>query len=167
MSNPKVEVYKTLYDMTNKATVKAAGEVPADNRYRQVQEAKAHPLWLLGHLANTQNLVVNMWCLGGAPELPREWGKMFSPDFAQGDPVSPDPSKYPDWDTVVGEYTKIAASTQRLIGEWTDADIEGDYKGKVPDPFRQHFGSVADCLLSLSGHDSHHRGQIMLLAKLS
>ena len=67
MNNSRTELYAELYEAAIKATVKAAEKVPEDKRTRQAQNEKAHPLWLLGHLAFSFDTVVNVWALNGEP----------------------------------------------------------------------------------------------------
>lgn len=165
MSNIKSQLYAELFEAAMNSTLKAAEKVPVANRYRNVQEGKAHPLWLIGHLAGANNSVVNMWCCGGESIVPKELRTRFAPDFAKGDPIVTDPSKYPSWDEVVGLYKAVGEKCVAGIRAMSDADLQGELKN-APDTVKQSFGTIEKTLRGMIAHDSHHRGQLAMLAAL-
>lgn len=133
MSTSKVEVYTSLFEANFKETSTHAGKVPEACRMRQLADGKGHPLWLLGHLAYSNHVIVHMWSCGGEPLIPREYNKIFAPDFAGGDPISSDPSAYPAWDEVLAEYEKVSEACLAGLRKLSDDDLNGELKGKVPD----------------------------------
>ena len=50
----------------------------------QAREGKAHPLWLLGHLAFAGDNILNVITLGGEQVTPRSFNRMFAPDMLGG-----------------------------------------------------------------------------------
>ena len=72
MSCAQATVYSELYAKSVSSTVKIAEGVPESNRFRQVADGKAHPLWLMGHLAMTMDLLIGTWMLGLKPSMPKE-----------------------------------------------------------------------------------------------
>lgn len=167
MSNTKAEVYAGLYEAAVKATVSAAEKVPESHRMRQVQDGKAHPVWLIGHLAHGLNLFVNQWALGGASCCPDEYAPMFAPGVAGGKPVSSNASDYPSWDELLENYKKAGAATVDLIRSLDDGELAGELKGPIPDAARGFFGNLEQTLLGMGTHDAYHRGQLGMIAALS
>ena len=164
MSN--AQVYADLFDLVTKLTLGAAQKIPEANRLRTVQEGKAHPLWLIGHLANSNSLMVLKFCCGQKSPLPREYNKTFAPDFAQGDPIVTDPAAYPDWDEVVANYKLINEACAAGIRNLSDEDLGKELEG-APDMLKHIFGNVDYTIRHMIAHDSHHRGQMAMLGALS
>lgn len=167
MSNPKSEVYAQLYEAAVKATVGVAEKVSESNRTRQLEEGKAHPLWLIGHLAWGMDLVVNVWILNGEAKCPEGYVGKFAPDIAGGAPISTDAAAYPAWDEILEHYQKAGAAVVEAIRALDDAELEGQLKGPIPDPVRGFFGNLEQSVSSMGTHDAHHRGQLAMLGGLS
>jgi hypothetical protein len=166
MSTSKIQLYTQIMKLGFDRTVSDANSVSTDKRLYQLKPGKAHPLWLVGHLANTINTVCLNWTLGKELVLPREWGRTFAPDFAKGDPIVADASKYPAWDDVLAEYKKVTERALAAINELNDADLPSAARGPMPDPFKGFFSSIEATINIMIQHDAHHRGQMMLLSKL-
>ncbi|NUM56515.1 MAG: DinB family protein [Candidatus Hydrogenedentes bacterium] len=162
----KIELLVEQLSFCREHTLKTASGVPEAGRLVQLRPAKAHPLWLLGHLANTANVVMIQWALNGESMTPKGFGKKFAPDFGGGDPVSPNAADYPSWDEVVGVYTKALDTAVEGVSKLSEADLPKPLPGRIPEPLRQHFSSVGKTLNIMVLHDSYHRGQIGLLAAL-
>ncbi|MCH7959880.1 MAG: DinB family protein [Candidatus Hydrogenedentes bacterium] len=167
MSNPKSEVYAELYEAAIKATVEVAGKVPEANRMRQLQENKAHPLWLLGHLAWGMDQVTNVWVLNGEATCPEDYVGKFAPDLAGGAPITTDAGDYPAWDDVLENYQKAGAAVVEAIRALDDSELDGELKGPIPDPVRGFFGNLGQSVSSMGTHDAHHRGQMAMIGGLS
>ncbi|HRK36618.1 MAG TPA: DinB family protein, partial [Candidatus Hydrogenedentes bacterium] len=99
--NPQLELLASQLKSCMDQTLHIASGVPESARCTQLKPGKAHPLWLIGHLANTINLLLLHWTLQVEGVVPKEYRKKFAPDFGGGDPVTPDPADYPAWDEVV------------------------------------------------------------------
>lgn len=166
MPGPKIDLLVAQMEKARRDTLAAAGNVPVEARLRQLQEGKATPLWLLGHLANTVNTVVLRWIFLQESILTREQAKAFSPDFAMGLPPSTDASQYPTWDEVVALYD--TAMTRAIDGmrELDEGQLPEALPGKLPDPLRAFFSSIETTLMQMVSHDAYHRGQIGMLAAL-
>jgi hypothetical protein len=163
MGSVLAEAHATFFDNAVKAVIGTIEATPEDKRYRQLKEGKSHPLWLVGHLANTNNLLVNMWCLGGKPTLPKELIPKFSPDFAGGIAPTPDPSFYPTWDEVAGLFKSISEPCVEGIAALDDDILHGPLRGSAPDAMKERFGNVDQTLRSMAFHMEYHRGQIAII----
>ena len=164
--DPKIELLVEQLSFCREQTLKTASGVPESARLLQLRPAKAHPLWLLGHLANTANVVMIQWALNGENIAPKGFGKKFAPDFGGGDAVTTNVADYPAWDEVVGTYEKAMDTAIDGVKKLGEADLPKPLPGRIPDPLRQHFSSIGKSLNMMVLHDSYHRGQIGLLGAL-
>lgn len=164
MSKAKVEVFLELLEISKRETLKTAGRVPVERRYKQAGEGKAHPLWLLGHLANTVDVVGSVWAFGQQRVLPKGYGLKFAPDFAGGEPVTANPSAYPNWDEILSLYEAAFDQFLERCRTLEDSDLPKEGRGRIPEELKGHFSTIGTILRILTLHESHHRGQMSLLA---
>lgn len=166
MSCERAKIYGELYASAVESTLKAAANVPEDKRFRQAADGKAHPLWLMGHLAMTFDMLVNHWMLGLDLEIPREWGRAFGPTQFGGNPITPDADAYPAWDTILEAYKKAGTRAAEKIATLNESDFALDALGPMPDQFKVAFGKLGKSIPDDALHDAHHRGQLMMLCGL-
>jgi len=167
MSNTRINVYIDLLEGARKHTLQIAESVPEANRLKQLQEGKATPLWLIGHLANTINTLIVVYTLQQSSLLDRETSKLFAPDFVGGTPPSSDPGIYPAWDKVIALYNEVFDAALAGLRELDDSALDNPLPGKLNDQLREYFSSIGITLGIMINHDAYHRGQIGMLAKLS
>lgn len=165
MSKAKVELFQEMLEISKKETLKTAGKIPIGRRFSQTCDGKAHPLWLLGHLANTIDVVGTVWGFGGERTLPKQYGLRFAPDFAGGIPITANPEDYPGWDEIAGLYEKAFDRFLEHCGTISDADLPQEGRGRIPEEMKVHFSSIGTILRIMVMHESHHRGQMSMLAK--
>jgi hypothetical protein len=166
MNNAQARLLANQLRICRQETLNAAGRVPETNRLRQLRDGKAHPLWLVGHLTNTANTVALQWALGGESLVPKGFGRKFAPDFAGGNPVTSNAADYPGWDEVVDLYGKVLDAVIARTEQLSDDDLPKPLGGNIPEPMLQFFKTTGNSLTIMVLHDSYHRGQIGLLAKL-
>lgn len=163
----KQNLYADMFAGAVDATVAAAEKVDEGKRMKQPGEQKAHPLWLIGHLAQVNSVVVHAWCCDGEGLTPKEYRKLFSPGIMGGDPIGSDPAGYPSWDNVVANYKKVGDACVEKIRNLSDDELDGDLRGGIPDSAKESLGSVEKTLVRMIGHDAYHRGQMNMLAALN
>lgn len=166
MANERAKVYYGLLKAGTDDTITRAGKAPESNRLKQAREGGSHPLWLLGHLANSLNVFVVMWVGGEKAVTPREYGKIFMPESLGGDPITGNAADYPSWDEVFQNYQAAAAKATEIVKGLSDDDIAAALKGNVPEQYKEMFGNTEKTLGITITHDSHHRGQMALLAAM-
>lgn len=166
MGSVRAEIYANLYRTATEATVKAAEGVPEDKRLRQAGDGKAHPLWLLGHMTMSFDLLTNNWMLGLDMTMPQDWSVTFGPSQFGGKAITNSADDYPGWDEVLAAYKKSGAAAADKIGTLTDAELDGQAIGAMPDQFKETFGIMDKSIPGNAAHDTHHRGQMCLLGAL-
>lgn len=164
MSDARAVVYATELERCIEATVQLAESIDEDKRYVQARVGKAHPAWLLGHLASSLDNNVGAWVLCGNRMLPKGWGRPFAPDFAGGNTITENTDEYPVWGDILGVYKKIGASCVEGIRALTTEELDDELQGNVPDEYKAFFGNTEKTISTMIRHDSHHRGQIAMLA---
>jgi hypothetical protein len=86
----------------------------------------AHTLWVLGHLAYIEALVVEVFMLGRRNPL-AEWEEVFD-----GADVSGDINQFPPFDQVLTKCRAVRESTLALIDSFSEHDLD-KASAKVPD----------------------------------
>jgi hypothetical protein len=166
MSNTRVSLYADLLEGARKHTLQVAEGVPETHRFKQLQEGKATPLWLLGHMANTVNTLVLVYTLEEDSVLSREHSVLFAPDFVGGKTPTTNPERYPGWDEVLTIYNNVFDQALAGIRKLDDSVLSDPLPGKLDDQLRNFFSSIGATLSIMIQHDAYHRGQIGMMAKL-
>ena len=166
MSNTRVSLYAALLEAAQKHTLQIAESVPESHRFKQLQEGKATPLWLVGHLANTVNTLVLVYTLEQPSVLTKEQSVLFAPDFVGGKTPTTNPDEYPTWDEVITIYNAVFEKALEGVRALDDAVLPDPLPGKLADEMRSFFSSIGTTLGIMIQHDAYHRGQIGMIAKL-
>jgi hypothetical protein len=166
MSKTLVEVHQQMFKKETDATLSLIESVDSRKRMKQLQDGKAHPLWLIGHLSNTNNLLVLKWCLEGESLVDKELIAKFSPDFSGGTAPTDDASFYPSWDDVGALYKSVASACVEGIGALSEELLLGPLRGNAPAAMQAMFGNVDDTIRAMAGHNAYHRGQIGIINAL-
>lgn len=112
-----------------------------------------HTLWVLGHLAFIEGMVIRQIMLGAANPY-RDWSELFD-----GDDISADISEYPLFDDVLATCRESRQSTLEIIDGLSEADL--DRKSVAAPPgYDDVFGTWRRCLQYVADHWYMHRGQL-------
>lgn len=112
-----------------------------------------HTLWVLGHLAYIEGLVVRAFMLGEENPL-AAWESVFD-----GGDTSGDASDYPPFDEVLARCRERRADTLALIDSLSESDLD-TASAECPAGHEQTFGSYRACLQFMADHWYMHRGQL-------
>ena len=112
-----------------------------------------HTLWVLGHLAYIEALVIRTFMLGEANPL-AEWEGVFD-----GADVNGEISQYPLFDDVLAKCREVRASTVALLDSLSEGDLDR-VSAKAPEGFEDTFGTYRACLQYVADHWYMHRGQL-------
>ena len=112
-----------------------------------------HTLWVLGHLAYVEALVVRDFMLGGESPL-ADWSDLFD-----GADVSADAEGYPPFDRVLDRCRGVRVSTMTLLDELTEEDLDRP-SANAPEGTAWLFGTYRRCLQYAADHWFMHRGQL-------
>lgn len=112
-----------------------------------------HVLWVLGHLAFIERLVIQEFMLGERNPLDH-WASLFD-----GADVDEDPASYPTFHEVLAECRASRAATIRILDRLSEPDLDR-VSAAAPDGVDHLFGTYRRCLQYASDHWFMHRGQI-------
>ena len=85
---------------------------------RPTPQGGCHTLWVLGHLAYIEQLVIRTFMLGEANPL-ADWENVFD-----GDDVSGDIDQYPPFDQVLATCRDVRVATVALLGSLSEPDLD-------------------------------------------
>lgn len=112
-----------------------------------------HTLWVLGHLAYIEALVIQEFMLGQSNSLTK-WKVLFD-----GDEILADAGHYPQFDEVLAQCQAMRQSTLQVIDSLTESDLDRTSKN-APKGFEELFGTYRLCLQFVADHWYMHRGQL-------
>ncbi len=117
------------------------------------QNGGAHTLWVIGHLAYIEGLVIRHLMLGEDNPL-AQWEEMFD-----GSDVAADASAFPPFDDVLDKCRETREDTLVLLKSLSEEDL--DRLGKmVPQGWEGTFGTYRKCFQFMADHWYMHRGQL-------
>ena len=112
-----------------------------------------HTLWVLGHLAYIETLVIRSFMLGETNPL-AHWKDLFD-----GADTSGDIEEFPPFDHVLEVCRQTRASTVSLLDSLTENDLDRA-SASAPVGVGQLFGTYRRCLQYAADHWFMHRGQL-------
>ena len=112
-----------------------------------------HTLWVLGHLAYIEMLVIRAFMLGQANPL-ADWEETFD-----GADVSGDIGEFPPFDQVLARCREARESTLVLLASLSELDLDRA-SARAPADFEHTFGTHRLCLQYVADHWYMHRGQL-------
>jgi hypothetical protein len=113
----------------------------------------SHTLWVLGHLAYIEALVVRRIMLG-EPNPLAAWEEIFD-----GADVSGDIDRYPPFEQVLARCRAEREATLALVGSLSEEDLDRA-SANVPPNFEDTFGTHRLCLQYAADHWYMHRGHL-------
>lgn len=112
-----------------------------------------HTLWILGHLAYIEGLIIHQFMLGASnPLADRE--NMFDTDQ-----VSTKKEDYVSFDRALSECRTQRAATVKLLDTFNESDLDRTSE-QCPETAAQLFGTYRHCFQYVSDHWLMHRGQL-------
>ena len=112
-----------------------------------------HTLWILGHVAYIETLVVRTFMLG-EPNPLAQWEEVFD-----GPDVSGGIDEYAPFDDVLATCHEVRESTLALLDSLSEDDLDTS-SAKVPEGFENTFGTYRLCLQYVADHWYMHRGHL-------
>lgn len=112
-----------------------------------------HTLWVLGHLAYIESLVIRAFMLG-EPNPLADWEEVFD-----GADTSGRVEDFPPFDQVLDECRRVRASTIRLLDSLGEDDLDRRSR-RVPEGVEELFGTYRRCFQYAADHWLVHRGHL-------
>lgn len=112
-----------------------------------------HTLWVLGHLAFIEGLVIYQFMLGSENPV-AAWKDVFD-----GEDISGDIRDYPAFDEVLTQCLELREATLRLLDSLSEDDLD-TLSANAPKGFEASFGTYRLCLQFVADHWYMHRGNL-------
>ena len=112
-----------------------------------------HTLWVLGHLAYVEGLVIRSFMLGEENPL-ADWEEPFD----SGDPVD-DARAYPPFEEALATCREMREQSLALLDSLTEDDLDRT-SAFVPEGWDATFGTWRLCFQYVADHWYMHRGQL-------
>jgi len=112
-----------------------------------------HTLWVLGHLAYIEALVIRGFMLG-EPNPLAEWEDLFD-----GTDTTGNLSQFPPFDQVLTKCREMREWTVTVLDSLSENDLD-KVSANVPKGYEETFGTYRLCLQCVADHWYMHRGQL-------
>jgi uncharacterized damage-inducible protein DinB len=137
-------------------TLRLLEDVPAEKWLLQPLPGANHVMWLLGHLAVTDQLFLDS--LGAAgPRCPEEWQALF----ARGTLPLPEANAYPTPELLLDH---LASRREELLA-WFAALPDAELAAPLPEGLRGYAANLSDLMASIAWHEGWHCGQLTVVRK--
>lgn len=150
-------------ESARRITLETFAEFSPQEQLFQPKPDLNHPLWLLGHIAGSENHLVLEFC-AGKPLLPKPYGKLFG----IGSKLLADPSGYPAAEEVLAELAKVHQAALAWARGASQAELDQPPIGfeRMDDRVRQLFATRGRCVWFHAQHEAMHSGQMGYLRRL-
>ncbi len=148
-----IDLIRNNLNQSAERVLARVGDMRAHGLVPPTANGGGHTLWVLGHLAYIEGLVVQAFMLGEANPL-AEWEEIFD-----GADVSKDPDDFPPFDQVLAKCREMRQSTLAVLDSLSEDDLNKEGT-KVPKGYEETFGTYRLCLQYVADHWYMHRGQL-------
>jgi len=116
-----------------------------------------HAIWLMGHLATTDDWFLKEMGVSESLELAEAWHTLFG----GGSKSEDDASKYPSADELQKAMT---AQRDRLVNWYSQRNAE-ELSVPSPEKWAKYAPTVGDFAFFLAWHEGYHTGQLSVIRK--
>jgi len=145
-----------IRDNLNKSTARVLARVEQMEHHGLVfptPKGGCHTLWVLGHLAYIEGLVVRSFMLG-EPNPLAVWQDLFD-----GADTSGDIRDYPPFNQVLARCREMRRSTVTLLESLCEDDLDKP-SANAPHGYEDTFGTYRLCVQYVADHWYMHRGHL-------
>ncbi len=146
-----LEIGKATLDLARRSTLKLVQDIPPDKLTHQPAPSTNHALWVLGHLACTDNFFLTSLAKL-EPVIEESWNKLFG----MGSEPTDDPQSYPSLDEVKAGLEKARTA----LADWCQSMDEQQLLSPLPDEMGSFAPNFAALMCSIAWHEGLHAGQL-------
>ncbi|MCG8409608.1 MAG: DinB family protein [Phycisphaerales bacterium] len=156
MANALLQAGLDTLTFSRKAFMGLIDSIPEDKLLHQPSEGANHAMWIMGHLACTDEFFMNK--LGDRPfNRFGDWEKIFF----MGSKPSPNASDYPS----ANEVRETMANNREQLVSWVKPWDESKLLSPLPGDLRNFATSHASWISTLAWHEGMHTGQLAAIRK--
>jgi len=150
-------------DSARRITLETFNDLNTGQRLFQPAPDVNHPLWLLGHIAGSEDHLILGFCRGESL-LPEEYGTLF----AMGSKLLADPSGYPAGEEILDHMVRVHEAALDYVrgasqGELDQPPVTFD---RLDERARQLFATRGRCVWFHANHEALHTGQMAYIRRL-
>lgn len=145
------EIGKATLDLARRSTLKLVQDIPPDKLTFQPAPNTNHTLWVLGHLASTDNFFLTSFAKLD-PVIEESWNELFG----MGSEPTDDPQSYPS----PGEVKAGLAKARTALAAWFQSMDEHQLLSPLPDEMSSFAANFAALMCSIAWHEGLHAGQL-------
>ena len=145
------EIGKATLEFARHGTVRLVEDIPADKLCHQPLGNTNHALWVLGHLACTDNFFLTSLA-GRDPVIDESWNALFG----MGSEPTEDPAAYPSPDEVKAGLDRA----RKAFLDWFQSLDERQLQEPLPEELRGFAPNYAGVMSSVAWHEGFHAGQL-------
>jgi uncharacterized damage-inducible protein DinB len=134
------------------STKKMLEGIPQDKLCAQPGSCINHALWIMGHLASSDDYFLKEFGGGAKLALSESWHTLFG---MGAKPVA-DPSKYPS----VAEVRKAFDERHAAWVKWVESLTAAQLRQATPEGWRAYAPTLGDLPLFAAWHEGYHAGQL-------
>jgi len=143
-------------EFARQATLKLLEGLPEQGFTHQPVAGGNHVLWVLGHLAATDDFFLTRLA-NRESGLPQQWGALFG----MGSTPTSDAAAYPSREEVL---QRLAERREALV-QWFRSLSDADLARTLPDDFSEFAPDYASLPTRIAWHEGLHAGQISTVRK--
>lgn len=150
-------------EAVRRITLETFGDLDTGQRLFRPAPGVNHPLWLLGHIAGSEDHLILGFCKGESL-LPDRYGELFG----MGSKLLEEPSEYPSGEEVLNALAEVHAASLQYVRSATAEELEQPPVGfdNLDDRARQMFASRGRCVWFHATHEAMHTGQMAYIRRL-
>ena len=159
----RMEFTLHLLEDTRKHTLAQVEDLTDQEMMFQPKPEVNHALWLLGHVATSENGLILRWCAGESA-LPEEYVKLFF----MGTSPDPDPAVYPAKEEILKVLADVHTRAVEVVRDLSAEELDERPIGydEMRGGARELFWSKGACIWHHAMHEASHAGQITILRRL-
>ncbi|HUU85887.1 MAG TPA: DinB family protein [Phycisphaerae bacterium] len=131
-------------------------DIPEEQLLHQPVSAGNHALWVMGHLATTDDALAGLYD-GGQPVLPQSYNELFG----MGSKPTHDAGAYPP----IAEVREHLGATRKRLLDGASAADDAALSVALPEELEGFAPDRVGLLISLAWHEGLHAGQITMVRR--
>lgn len=156
MASPIVSCGLKALAFARRITVRLLEDIPEDKLCYQPVAGGNHALWIVGHLAASDNYYLS-GLAGRRTGFPAQWRELFG----MGSLPQPDPSHYPTLAEVQAQLSQLREELAAYFGSLSNEQLAQPLPGEFA-TFAPDFGTLAS---TIAWHEGLHTGQLTIIRK--
>jgi uncharacterized damage-inducible protein DinB len=156
MSNPILDAGLGALAFSRQSLLTLAEDIPHDKLTYQPFPGANHALWILGHLANSDDFFLAELAKKPSPKF-----EQTKPVFSSGSKPTPKLSDYPP----IEEVKSYLSSAREGLISWFKSMPPSQLAAPLPDDWKPFAPTYGALMFAIAWHEGMHTGQLTAIRK--